>query len=75
MSQEQILKCSRELRKMDVERFVSELLELILLNLKREKSGEEEMRSEVCQLCTESIVIGSSGSVKETPHFPITHTR
>ena len=38
------MKCSSELRKMNVERFVSELLELILLNLKGEKSGEEEMR-------------------------------
>ena len=45
MSRLQKFNCSRQLRKIDVERFVSELLEVIFINLKSETKGEEDMRS------------------------------
>ena len=45
MSPKQMIKFSNGMRRIDLDRFVSEVLELILLNLRGDASpGEEDMR-------------------------------
>ena len=45
MSSKQMMKFSNSMRRIDLDRFVSELLELIFLNLRGDATpGEEDMR-------------------------------